>query len=180
MELTRRDAIAALGAAGIAGGGALALSRSSSDDSSNRSIADGHLETMVAAAEVLYPSTVDGVTEFVEAYVSGRAAVDSAWAGEVADAAAYLEEYADAWYDDSFAALSPDERDAALRRMGADAASSNPDGGSVERVRYYVVNELLFALYASPTGGELVGLENPQGYPGGTDSYQRGPSGSAE
>jgi hypothetical protein len=43
-------------------------------------------------------------------------------------------------------------------------------------VRYYVVNELLLALYASPTGGELVGIENPQGHPGGTASYQQGPS----
>ncbi|AEH36674.1 gluconate 2-dehydrogenase subunit 3 family protein [Halopiger xanaduensis] len=177
MELTRRDAIAALGAAGIAGAGALALS---SSDERDRGLADGDLETMVAAAEVLYPSAVDGVREFVESYVGDRAAADEAWAGEVADVVAYLDDYADAWYDGSFASLSPENRDAALRRMGADAAASDPDGGSVERVRYYVVNELLFALYASPTGGELVGLENPQGHPGGTDSYRRGPSGSSE
>jgi hypothetical protein len=42
-------------------------------------------------------------------------------------------------------------------------------------VRYYVVNELLYALYTSPTGGELVGIENPQGHPGGHESYQHEP-----
>ncbi|WP_120243805.1 gluconate 2-dehydrogenase subunit 3 family protein [Halopiger aswanensis] len=179
MELTRRDAVAALGAAGIAGAGAFALSSSDSSES-DRGLADDDLETMVAAAEVLYPSAVDGVREFVESYVGGRAAADEDWADAVADVVAYLDDYADAWYDDSFASLSPDARDDALRRMGADAVSSEPDGGSVERVRYYVVNELLFALYASPTGGELVGLENPQGHPGGTESYRRGPPGPSE
>jgi hypothetical protein len=61
--------------------------------------------------------------------------------------------------------------------MGADTVDPDPDGGDVARVRYYVVNELLFALYASPTGAELLGLENPQGHPGGLASYQRGPGG---
>ncbi|MEA5408870.1 hypothetical protein VB773_15715 [Haloarculaceae archaeon H-GB2-1] len=54
-------------------------------------------------------------------------------------------------------------------------AEPNPDGTTAERVRYYLVNEPLYALYASPTGGTLVGIENPQGHPGGTESYQRGP-----
>jgi len=54
-------------------------------------------------------------------------------------------------------------------------ADENPDGTAAERVRFFVVNELLLALYASPTGGELVGIENPQGYAGGAESYQRGP-----
>lgn len=179
MELTRRDALAALGAAGVAGAGALALSSDAFDESAS-GLADDDLETMVAAAEVLYPSAVDGVPEFVESYVRGRAAADGDWAGAVADAVAYLDDYAGAWYDSSFASVAPANREDALRGMGADTVDSDPDGGPVERVRYYVVNELLFALYASPTGGELVGLENPQGHPGGTGSYQRGPSDSAE
>jgi len=41
------------------------------------------------------------------------------------------------------------------------------DGSDVERLNYYLVDELLFAFYSSPTGGELVGNQNPRGYPGG-------------
>jgi hypothetical protein len=59
--------------------------------------------------------------------------------------------------------------------MNADTLEPDPRGSDEQRVRYFVVNELLFALYASPTGGELVGIENPQGHPGGIQSYQRGP-----
>jgi hypothetical protein len=59
--------------------------------------------------------------------------------------------------------------------MGVDLVDPDPDGFSAERVRFYLVNELLYALYSSPTGGTLLGLENPQGYPGGSESYQQGP-----
>jgi hypothetical protein len=62
-----------------------------------------------------------------------------------------------------------------LREMAVDTAEPRREGEPRETVRYYVVNELLLALYSSPTGGELVGIENPQGYAGGIDSYQRGP-----
>ena len=79
------------------------------------------------------------------------------------------------WEDARFAALGADRRDTVLRQLGVHTADEDPDGTRAERIRYYVVNELLYALYASPTGGELVGIENPQGYPGGRASYQRGP-----
>ena len=172
MELTRRDAIAALAAAGITvGGGAAVLARdgrdeSDGDTSSNDDAAtdgtvegpieEGHLSTLVAAASVLYPSEVDRTEAFVETFVRGRASEQPDHARGVAEAATYLDDYARAWRDRGF-------------------ADPVPDGSDVERVRYYVVNELLYALYSSPTGGELVGIENPQGHPGGVESYRRGP-----
>ncbi|MFB6281312.1 MAG: gluconate 2-dehydrogenase subunit 3 family protein [Haloferacaceae archaeon] len=173
MRLTRRDALAALAAAGVAGGAALA-SRDGRDGASGP-LADGEVGTLVAAAEVLYPSAVEGVGGFVREFARGRAAERPDHAAGVADAVGYLDEYAGAWRDEAFAALDPAARERVLERMGADAADPDPAGGDAERVRYYVVNELLFALYASPTGGELVGIENPQGHPGGIESYRRGP-----
>lgn len=177
MELTRRDAIAALGAAGVAVGGGTAAFLSTQDgrQGSERPIDDAGTATLVAAADVLYPSDVEEVEQFVTRYVRGRADDEPEHVRGVADAAAYLDEYAGAWYDEEFAALDPSTRETVLRRMNADTADPNPDGSDVERVRYYVVNELLFALYATPTGGELVGLGNPQGHPGGLASYQREP-----
>jgi hypothetical protein len=177
MKLTRRDAVAALAAAGVAvGGGGVVLLADKGDDEEVAGPVDGDdLATLVAAAEVLYPSPVENVEDFVTRYVEGRAVDRPDHADGVATSAGYLREYARSWHDQAFAALDPDGRTAALREMGADTADPDPGGSDVERVRYYVVNELLFALYASPTGGALVGLENPQGHPGGTGSYQRGP-----
>lgn len=182
MELTRRDVVAALGAAGVAvgaGGAALIVMDDEGDGTVEDvpgPITEQELRTFVAAAETLYPSELDGIEEFVTDYVAGRAESRPEHVAGMADAAAYLDEYTDAWYEaDRFADLAPSNRSDAFRRMNVDTTDPDPEGGDVERVRYYVVNELQFALYSTPTGGELVGLENPQGHPGGTTSYQRGP-----
>ncbi|WP_276271825.1 gluconate 2-dehydrogenase subunit 3 family protein [Haloarcula litorea] len=179
MELSRRDALAALSAAGVAVGGGTVL-LADDEGETDASVPPGPLdeagfETLTAAAEVLYPDDVSGVDEFVRRFVRGRARDQPDHAAGIADAVAYLDEYARAWFDDRFASLDATARERALRRMNADTVEPDPGGSDTQRVRYYVVNELLFALYSSPTGGRLVGIENPQGHPGGTRSYQRGP-----
>lgn len=179
MELTRRDAVAALAAAGVAGGSAVVLSdgrRSREGDGGGRPLDDSDVGALVAVAEVLYPSAVENVGEFVARYARGRARERPEHARGVAESVAYLDDYAGAWHGEQFSALDPATRADTLREMNADTAEPDPEGSDVERVRYYLVNELLFALYSSPTGGELVGIENPQGHPGGLASYQRGPS----
>lgn len=186
MELTRRDAAVALAAVGATGGAALGAhrARESPIDGGNAADNGGDGGTAldeeavraatVAVATVLYPSEVDGVEAFVDRFLDGR--LDgSAHATGVREAVTGLDEAARSWYGAPLEALSENDRDSVLREIGADTAEEDPDGTPAERVRYYVVNDLLLALYASPTGGELVGLENPQGHPGGTESYRRGP-----
>ena len=172
MELTRRDAVAALGAlgAGTASAGCLQQAATSEAKDGGESVQ----ETLVAAAEVLYPSAVEGVEEFVETFLAGRLD-DGPHAEGIREAVDALETRAESWYGDRFAALSVADRESLLRETGAAAADEDPDGTTAEQLRYYVINELLLALYSSPTGGELVGIENPQGHAGGIDSYQRGP-----
>ncbi|MUV59538.1 gluconate 2-dehydrogenase subunit 3 family protein [Halobacterium sp. CBA1126] len=174
MELTRRDVLAALaaaGAAGAAGAGALTLSERGDDDP----VGDHEVATLVAVADVVYPSAVDGVESFVEQYSVGRFEDRPEYAAGVADAVAALDEYTQHWDDADFVALDADARESTLSGMQVDTATPAPDGADRERVRYYLVNELLYALFSTPTGGKLAGIENPQGHPGGTASYQRGP-----
>ncbi|PSP91354.1 hypothetical protein BRC87_03435 [Halobacteriales archaeon QS_4_66_20] len=184
MELSRRDAVAALAALGLGGGAAATYTRrDGGDDSDPQSgtedeeidVSDGRVERVaVAAAEVLYPSQVTGVEQFVTEFLGPRLNQDGHGDG-IREAVGIVEDRAQRWHGAEFDALDPDRRDQLLREMGVDTADEAPDGTDAERVRYYLVNDLLLALYASPTGGELVGVENPQGHPGGTDSYQRGP-----
>ncbi|RLM76270.1 gluconate 2-dehydrogenase subunit 3 family protein [Halorubrum sp. Atlit-26R] len=190
MELTRRDAAAALAAVGATGGVALGVRRAADEGSGGEGAEDGDAgpawdgdgppddeavrTAMTAVARTVYPEAVSGIDAFVEAFLGGR--LDGSTHGEgIRAAVAEVESAARSWYDAPVADLAPADRDALLRELGADVAEENPDGTTAERVRYYVVNELLLALYASPTGGELVGIENPQGYAGGAESYQRGP-----
>ena len=174
MELSRRDALAALVASGVAvGGGAVLVGRQARPG--DRPVGQDDLDVLVALAEVLYPSETTGIPEFVETYVLGRLKERETYREGMADALASLDEHAQEWYGEAFVDLSRGNRNALLVEIGVDTADPNRDGRTPERIRYYLVNDLLFAFYASPTGGELVGIENPQGHPGGLDSYQRGP-----
>lgn len=188
MHLTRRDALAALAGAGILGGAAgVALHRESGfgDASDPGRGVDGEgslgpadveelLDAMVAAAEVVYPSEVKGIPTFVETYSLGRLDGRERYLEGLRDAVSGLDEHARVFHDAPFAELPEATRDTVLREMAADVADPDPAGIEAERVRYYVLNELQYALYTSPAGGRLVGLENPQGYPGGIRSYRRG------
>ena len=184
-ELTRRDAMKALGAAGVtvAGGAAALTWDRAGDDTAERSeddtepaFGDHERETYLAVADIVYPSEVAGVGKFVDSYLAGRTEADSERAADMAAAVADLDAYTREWEDTAFAALDAATQEETLRGMGVHASDPDPHGDPRHRVRYYLVNDLLFALYSSPTGGELVGIENPQGYPGGTSSYQQPPN----
>jgi len=169
--------VAALAAIGATGGLALGARRirpGAGDGSGDLPDDERVRTTMVSMAEVVYPGEVSGTGAFVDGFLDGR--LDgSEHAVGVRETVAELDDLARSWYDDPVEELSVGTRDSFLREVGADTAGEDPDGTTAERVRYYVINELLLALYASPKGGELVGLENPQGHPGGTASYRRGP-----
>ncbi|WP_424008630.1 gluconate 2-dehydrogenase subunit 3 family protein [Haloferax denitrificans] len=188
MRLTRRDALAVLAGLGVTGG-AVSLTQfdpPTADSTGEGSGSDGDRggdgdgdtpptavrETMVAAGEVVYPSAVEGIPEFVETYVVGRAR-DDARRDAMVDAATELDGVARDWENAAFADLPAGDRDRLLRELGVNTADPVPDGTLSERLRFHVVNELLYAFYASPTGGRLVGIENPIGHPGGTESYRR-------
>ncbi|MFC7209004.1 gluconate 2-dehydrogenase subunit 3 family protein [Natronoarchaeum sp. GCM10025321] len=181
MKLTRRDAVAALAAVGATGGVALAARRRAENSTDSDGEWDDGLPdeetvraSMTAIATVVYPDEVSGVEAFVDRFLDGR--LDrSAHAEGVHTAVADLDEVARSWHGAPITELPPEDRDTLLRETGADTAEEDSEGSLAERVRYYVINELLLALYTSPTGGELVGLENPQGHPGGAESYQEGP-----
>jgi hypothetical protein len=187
MQLTRRDALSALAAAGVAvGAGAAVLSGGERDanpegdratgGTADETLADHERETLVAVARVVYPSAVTGVETFVETYVDGRASDRQGYVSGVGEAVRRLDTLGEEWHGHQFVDLDPGIREQLLRETGAETAEPAPEGSPAERIRHYLVNELLFALYSSPTGGELVGIENPQGHPGGLASYQRGPS----
>jgi len=182
MRLTRRDALAALSAVGAGGVAGCSAPNAASTASSTPSDAEGpelgedDLETLVALAAVLYPSEVENVAEFVEEYLGASVGERPAHGHGVLDAVETLDEYARSLESTRYAALSATEREELLEYMAVDTAEPDPDGDDNERVRYYLVNDLLFGLYSSPTGASLAGLENPPGHPGGTASYQKGPA----
>lgn len=174
MELTRRDALVALlGGSAAAGAGGYAAELFA--ESPESTIDATHVERLLDVAAVLYPSEVDVTREFVETYVLGRISDREEHRRGLIDALKSLAAASQRRYGRPLTALDDSNVDALLRDVGVDRAYPVPDGTDPERIRYYVVNDLLYALYTSPVGGRLVDYENPDGYPGGVDAYQRGP-----
>ena len=174
MELTRRDALLALAGGGLVASAAFAEGRT---DAPATELTDEDRETLLAIAEVLYPSSVTVTETFVETYVPGRQAVDGAYLGGLGEALTAIRATSRRETGRGFASNGRGLRNDVLRETGADRAYADPEGTVAQRIRYYVVDELLYALYTTPKGAELVGNENPKGYPGGVDAYQRPPMG---
>ncbi|MFC6953596.1 twin-arginine translocation signal domain-containing protein [Halorubellus litoreus] len=175
MELTRRDAMGALAAAGVAVGAGVVADRFAGTEEDPPAFDEHALATTVAVGRAIYPSDLENVESFVRTYALSRSEGDEDYRTGMADAVAALDEYTQDWYDSDYVDLESETAETVLYEMGVDVEDPDPEGVPPERVRYYLVNELLYALYTTDTGGRLVGLENPQGFPGGTDSYQRGP-----
>ena len=188
MDLTRRDALAALSAVGATVGGGVLAARfdppraddgtasdpgDAIDADAGVSLSTDLRDLLDAVAEVVYPDGVGNRRAFVDSYVVGRVADRPAYREGLHEAAAQLDAVARDWHDAPYADLDPDTRDEILRDLGVETADPDPEGPITDRIRFYIVNDLLFAFYSSPTGGRLVGIENPIGHPGGTESYQR-------
>lgn len=129
-------------------------------------------ETTLAVAEVVYPPSIEISEGFVEGYLSRlrEERVD-----RVARTASGLDRYARREFDIPFADLSKTNRNQLLRHLGVDRVISRPEGTLAERVRYHLVNSLLYALFTTPKGSRLFEIENPVGYPGGLEDYQPSP-----
>ena len=174
-RLTRRDALAALAVGGVGlGGSAVLVSEETEDATVDGDLGDKAIATLVAVAEAVYPSAVDVEEAFVRTYVGG---LPSERRAGMAEAVAALDAGARRLTGSRFAAIpAATKRRSVLRRLGVDRARSAPDGTPPERILYHLVNSLLYELFSSPRGGDLVGIENPAGYPGGYGAYSRPPN----
>jgi len=161
MELTRRDAVTALTAAGItASAGCAGLSGDTGGDAEP-------MDTLVGLAEVLYPSEVEPTAEFIETFMYARITDEESYREELTAGIETLNELAADQEGGAFHTLSVEQRTAVIENTDLRSGPSEPDGSDVARVNYYLLDELLFAFYSSPTGGDLIDNRNPRGYPGG-------------
>lgn len=174
MKLTRRDALRALVVGGGAAGGSLAVSEllvsdTVQGDDSHLSTRD--IETLHSVAEVVYPSEVMVTVEFIETYTNR---LDDDRLGALTATISELDSVTNSTYGDRFAELpSRSRREQVLRSLGVDRVPSRPDGTVPERVRYHLVNSLLYALFTTPKGSKLAGVESPRGHAGGFAPYRK-------
>lgn len=169
MELSRRDALAALVGAGILGADTVT---DDITDTAEPSLSDSEKRQLTAIAAVLYPAAVDPSPEFIETYVLGRYDRTEERIAGLKRALEALDERSRRETGRPLDQLDEPVRDDVLRATGADRSAPDPEGTTSQRIRYYIINELLYALYTTPKGGELVGNPNPTGHPGGIQGGQ--------
>lgn len=166
MELNRRDALTAL-----AGGSLVTIDavRSTLFDEYTTSLSSQEKESLVSLAEVLYPSSVTVSTDFIDTYITGRYELSDEHISGLRKSLDIVQRTSRHETGQKLTALPVDDRDAVLRATGADRAFPDPDGTTAQQIRYYIIDELLYAFYTTPKGGRLVGNPNPTGHPGGIE-----------
>lgn len=180
MTLTRRQALLAItGAVAAVATTEHVRSRSAGGGGEDPATAE-RVDAATAVAEVVYPSGADVGESFVERRVFGRAEPAEGHFENVAAAIDDVESFARSRYGAPLSSLRPSDRRRVLDEMGVYAVHADPDGTTAERVRYYLVNDLLYVLFTHPKGGELLGIPNPPGHFGGREIYQRGPTDDGE
>jgi hypothetical protein len=135
MELTRRDAVAALAAVGATGAGGAAWAVTREGDDSSGPVPDEQelpgdervRETLVAVAAVVYPSNVSGISEFVGAFVGPRLSGGQHATG-LRETVGALNELAEEWHGNRGGGTRPRDTRALLREVGADTATSTRTG----------------------------------------------------
>ncbi|MFC7232552.1 hypothetical protein ACFQMM_16265 [Saliphagus sp. GCM10025308] len=175
MDLTRRDAVAALAALGVGGGAAATLRYGRSRRTSDPALVDEERirATLVAAAEVVYPR---------QSTASNRLSRPS-WRDDWPTPTTRRR-----WTRPSRNSRSCPSRGTALDssccrlRTGTDSSANSGRTPPRKRRRARPPSEFGTTSSTAPAravrvadGGKLVGLENPQGHAGGIDTYQRGP-----
>lgn len=173
MELTRRDALRAAVAGTAVTGTTMTVVdglRSNEEPTVNEEGAERDIQTLSRVADVVYPSDVETTPEFIETYVLR---LNDQRQAELSKTVAQLNRVTRSRYGREFVRSSSRSRcEAMLHSLGVHRVESDPAGTVPERVRYHLVNTLLYALFTSPTGSELVGIESPMGYPGGFAVYR--------
>lgn len=173
MELTRRDALRAMVVGGGAAGVSLFVSETVMDDQTTTDeteYTDDDIETLYNVAEIVYPSKVEVTTEFIETYIRRLGPERQA---ALSRTITQLHSVTEARYGRSFGqSSSVSHRESMLKSLGVHRVESTPNGTVPERVRYHVVNTLLYALFTNPKGSRLVGIESPIGHPGGFALYR--------
>lgn len=165
MELTRREQL--VGLIGTATGVSSALYVFNKPALPRSDLSTSDIETMRATAEVVYPSDVDVSSEFIENYMDRMC---RARMQETKRVITDLDRKSRGVFGKNFAAISPVNRDTLLRHLGVNRVQPRVTGTLAGRIRFHLVNSLLYALFTHPKGSELYGIDNPVGYPGGFEN----------
>ncbi|WP_128904478.1 hypothetical protein [Halorubrum amylolyticum] len=166
MRLTRRRALLGLvGASSVSGLGVYKLlDRTTSDGP----LSDAGMDGLLTVADIVHPAAPEDVEHVISAYV---VRLNQSRIRGLVTALSELDSRSRRHFGASFGALSRAQGERLLAALGVNRVQSRPEGTLAERVRYHLVNSVLYALLTRPAGTEPFGIGNPVGFPGGFASH---------
>lgn len=167
MRLTRRQAF--LGLLGLSSAASLGAYEVTDDPRSDRTTLTGNeRETVLAVADVVFPSDTRPLEPVVTGYVD-RLNDDRtrALVATLAD----LDRTAYDRFGVPFRSLSRADRERLFGALGVPRVQPQRRGTLPARIRFHLVNSVLFAILTHPNGTAPLGIDNPVGYPGGFSSF---------
>ncbi|MFO7925678.1 MAG: hypothetical protein ACQET5_00140 [Halobacteriota archaeon] len=166
MRPTRRQAL--LGLVGASSAGGLGVYELLDRTMVDGPLSDAGMDGLLTVADIVHPAAPEDVEPVISAYVDG---LSDDRIRELVTALYELDSRSRRHFGVSFGALSRARGERLLATLGVNRAQSRPKGTLAERVRYHIVNAVLYALLTRPAGTELFGIGNPVGFPGGFASY---------
>lgn len=173
VELTRRSALITLLAGTTAS--SFALQEINDVPQTSSEFSDDELDVLLALTDVIYPSDIDVSRSFIRRYADQ---ISEPRFRKMQKTIGGLDRMSHRVFGAPFQAVSVSKRDSLLRYFGVDRVQPRPDGTLVERIRFHLVNTLLYILFTNPKGSRIYGIANPIGHPGGLDDllrYQQNP-----
>lgn len=163
MKLTRRQTL--LGLVGTSSGLSLSAYELTDDTSvPEPTLSQREFDGLLAVADVVHPSDPQQFESLIAGYVDrlsdDRKRLLRRTLSDL-DRASYRQSGV------PFRSLSPAERRRLFAALGVARVQSRPRGTVPERVRYHLVNSIVFVLVTNPKGTGLFGIRNPVGHPGG-------------
>lgn len=166
MKLTRRHAI--LAAAGVSAVGLGTYELAAADAKTDGTFTQREQAMLTTVAEVVYPWELESAADVLVPYCSR---LDDRRKAAMRRTLAEFDRMARSAFGVPLETLSADEGRTLVRALGANRVESRPAGTLAERVRFHLVNTVLFALMTHPSGTAPFDIDNPVGYPGGFASY---------
>lgn len=171
MNLSRREAL--LGLLGVSTGVSLStyeLTGNRYGSDGRRSLSRRDREALLTIADIVHPANPGGFEPVIARYVRRLpASRERALLGTLSE----LDGVSRRQLGAGFGSLSTPEARLLLEGLGVDGVQSNRQGTLAERIRFHLINSVMYALLTDPSGTAVLGIDNPVGYPGGFSSYTR-------
>lgn len=166
MKLTRRQTL--LGLIGASSVGSLGIYELLDRTTIDGPLSDAGMNGLLTVADIVHPAAPEDVEPVISAYVDR---LNDGRIRRLVMTLSELNSRSRRHFSASFGTLSRAQGERLLVTLGVNRVQPRPEGTLAERVRYHLVNSVLYALLTHPVGTELYGIGNPVGFPGGFASH---------